>query len=329
VQLPEGQPAAPPAFERNLSPVLSLYRRHDKKPLIDREKIFQYYALPPGKPLPANTFSLIGLAAPDGSPLLLERRLGAGHSLLLTTSPQGDWSEWSQRATWPVLLFAMTNAYTRGWQRAHQFTQSPGPSDLGATITVPSVFRSGTAVVTLPDRRGQQRFAIDANTAAVSLPTHLLGLYRVQLQSTAGERQELLYAVNFDPAEYGLQKMDEKEVIAGFAPDRMVIVNGPSELQRSQSTRRTSREEIGAIVGVALLLLLVGESLFSNRFYRTPKGGVAPPPPLSRPIAATPPAPAAPPPAAQTVPVAQPVPAAKPVPVAKAAPPGGSPGQYK
>ncbi|MDD4889987.1 MAG: BatA domain-containing protein [Phycisphaerae bacterium] len=285
-----GAPPAPgmtcvyPAFDKNLSRVLDVYRANVGKPQLDRELVYQYYSLPADKPLPAGTVALVRLADPAGSPLLLERQLGSGHSLLLTTTPQGKWSQWSQRETAPAMFYSMLLAYPRGLQRAYHFTM-----DQQASVTAPNAFRGGSATVTLPDNRGTMKFEINGTTGAVTLPTRWLGYYRVELTAPppSGARQPILYAVNIDPDEFTLERANVKDLADAFPRNRLMVVSGADQLQAGRGKGPATPKEVGPLIGLALLLLLVGESFFSNRFYRQPVASSAPVPeqaPLAMPV---------------------------------------------
>jgi hypothetical protein len=251
-------PAYPP-FDKHLSQVLEVYRENVIDPKLDRAPVYQYY--PVGKTLPADTTPLIWLAGKTPDPLLLERRLGSGHSLLLTTTGLGDWSTWSQAEndTMLSLIYSMTLAYPRRQQRAYQFTL-----DQSGVVTAPAEFRTATASVDLPDARGSEKLDINATNGAIAVPTRFLGHYKLTLRSSGRNDETILYAVNFDPDEYALEKADTRELERAFPPNCFRVTgrdHGPD-------SGDASTEDYGPLVALALLLLLVGESFFSNRFYR-------------------------------------------------------------
>ena len=267
-------PAYPP-FDKHLSRVLEVYRENVLEPKLDRAPVYQYY--PVGKTLPPDTTPLIWLGGATADPLLLERRLGSGHSLLLTTTGLGDWSTWSQAENDTIvsLIYAMTLAYPRHQQRAYQFTlDQPG------VVTAPAEFRAAAATVDLPDNsgvcgqpngRGSEKLDINATTGAIAVPTRFLGHYRVTLRAPGHSDETILYAVNFDPEEYGLERADLHEVERAFPPNCFRVTGRE---HGNADGGESSTEDYGKLVGLALLLLLVGESFFSNRFYRP--AGVSP-----------------------------------------------------
>jgi hypothetical protein len=156
----------------------------------------------------------------------------------------------------------MATTYNPATRWAYQFTL-----DQAAALAVPPAFRGGSVIVTLPDGRGQETLTIDATTGSVTLPTRFLGHYHAELRTSAGTKQPLVYAVNFDPAEYALSKIDAKELTDSFPPGILTLLKDPADAAR-HGGGLAEREEMAALIGLALLLLLVGESFFSNRFYR-------------------------------------------------------------
>lgn len=268
-----GTPCVYPAFDRKISRVLDVYRANVGKPQIDRELVYQFYAMASDKPLPPGTVVLVQLADKAQSPLLLERQLGTGRSLMLTTTPQGAWSQWSQRETAVALFYSMLMAYQRGLQRAYEFHM-----DQPAAITVPVSLRGGSANITLPDNRGSMKLDVPAN-GVVPLPTRYLGHYRVELAAATGSaRQSVLYAVNFDPEEYALERIDPKDLTGAFPHNALVVARGETQLGAGRGKGPAAPKEIGPLIGLALLMLLIGESFFSNRFYRVPVPSSAPVP---------------------------------------------------
>ncbi|MCG3180522.1 MAG: hypothetical protein BIFFINMI_02884 [Phycisphaerae bacterium] len=270
IQSPEGVQPALPDFTHNA--VMRTYLQNDLKPMLDREKVYQYWAIQDADKKQPGVDTLLHLAGANPAPLLLERQFGAtgGHSLLLTTSPQPAWSEWIQMGsnTWTTLLYSMVMGYNRGTQQAYQFVMDAKTSE--TVLTAPPSFRVGDAVEIPPDGRKRGSLTVGATTGKAALHTQYTGVWEVDFQGANGATRPVIYAVNADPHEYDLVKIDADQIAAGFPRDRFILVQDPSDLERGQARARSSQEEIGALVGLALLLLLIGESFFSNRFYRRP-----------------------------------------------------------
>ena len=100
----------------------------------------------------------------------------------------------------------------------------------------------------------------------VTLPADRLGSW--VLRFTA-ERRERAFAfnVNVDPAESDLTPADPKEVRALFPEGRALVTSGLDDLTRRQRLVVHPLDVTSAVL-VGLLLLLIAESFFANRFYK-------------------------------------------------------------
>jgi len=194
----------------------------------------------------------------DGTPAILERRLGKGRFLLLTFSPAREWSLFgSQAAPMIALLHHMLTVLappseeiqtlTAGSETARWFPDLP---DANLRLIEPLTSQS----VTLPLQAGR-----------VMLPTDRPGLYRLETGSIPA-RSLLHFSVNVAEAESDLARIAPDQVQSHF-PSGLACVARPAELQAQMASR--AGPGLGLIVplGLLLLALLVAETLFSNRFY--------------------------------------------------------------
>jgi hypothetical protein len=130
------------------------------------------------------------ISASDGRPLLLERRMGRGRVLLLTSTLDNDWNDLPVQPVF-VSFIAQTASYLdgRGREQREQLVDATLPLGLGATSQV-------------VDPQGHALFSLAGTRQARSVKLSQLGFYEVY---TPG--QEALIAVNADPRESDLTPM--------------------------------------------------------------------------------------------------------------------------
>ena len=121
-----------------------------------------------------------------------------------------------------------------------------------------------------PEGRGARPLKIDQKAGSIQAPTDRVGFYTVELRA-GGRSESILYAVNFDPKEYELVRADpEKDIKPAFDADCFQVLTGSVERSGGDS----GPKDIWPEIGLALLLLLVGESFFANRFYKAPSSSL-------------------------------------------------------
>jgi hypothetical protein len=240
----------------------------------------------------------------NGKPALVERQIGAGSVIVMTTSISDSASDdpWNLLPTgpepWPFL--ALVNGVV-------QHLAGAGRTQLnylaGQTIVLPlsPEEQVSSYVLQLPDgsavrqslTTGQRNLSIAASEA--------LGNYRVR----AGGRQEKLdrgFCVNAAPEMSRLDRVPAADVVKTLGSERARVATNRDEIALRVGLGRVGRELFPILI-LAVALAMAAEQLLANRFYsgaageekarrgegETGRGGVedknaelpvSPPPPL-------------------------------------------------
>ncbi len=197
-------------------------------------------------------------------PGLLERTVGSGRCVLLTFSPQREWSEFAAQAA--PMMTLLHRIVEIGAPAASRFAHVTVGAGKAASIAPPA----GTSlqVLRVPAPPGDSPTPVKATTAGgrVNLPTDRPGHAVV---TAANRPQDALYvcAVNVPEEESDLRRLPADQIAGRFAPGVATAVRSVPQLRSAQ---RRQRMGIDAALPVGLLLLglLLAESAFANRFYK-------------------------------------------------------------
>jgi hypothetical protein len=197
---------------------------------------------------------LIRLA--DGTPLLLERAMGAGRVLLFTSSLDREWNDLPVQPAFVPLMAGMANHLLGG----AGFTSE---ADLGSTLAVRALGFTGGQIF---DPRGEAALGLGAGSDDVLLDQ--VGFYEV----VGGGTTELV-AVNFDPRESDLKPIDAATLDRwrglGVRPGEAVTPVAVSAADEGVP------RSLGPWLVTVLLLLVVMESLVGNWHLRIRRGVAA------------------------------------------------------
>jgi hypothetical protein len=227
--------------------------------------VFKYWELEPGADL-ADTVSTFA----NGKPALVERQVGGGRVVMLTTSIADRASDdpWSLLPTapdpWPFI--ALANGIAR-------YLAGAGQSQLnyaaGQTIVLPLApdERVSSYVLQLPDSSAvRQSLAAGQHDLSIA-SADALGNYRVR----AGGEQEKLdrgFSVNL-PVEIGrLERVETPELIKALGEERTRVARTRDEIELRVGVGRLGRELFPALI-LAVALVLAAEQLLANRFYES------------------------------------------------------------
>jgi hypothetical protein len=208
----------------------------------------------------------------SGGPGLLERPVGTGRSLLLTFSPQREWSEFAAQAA-PMILLLHTIIATGSPTTDRVAYATAGGAK---TVTIPSSVGAAVNVRTSAIKLEGEPRRVNAAAAEwhVAIPTGQCGHVTIEPVERPGGPL-FLCAVNVADEESDLRRLAAHEVVGRFAPSVATTAQTSSELGQMQRHKRVGVD--GTIpAGVAILVLLFAESAFANRFYkRSPSPRVA------------------------------------------------------
>jgi hypothetical protein len=219
----------------------------------------------------------------DGSPLILTRTVGAGRTLLMT-SPVSDapndsrpWNLLPYGETgWTFLILADGMArYLTGAQQQN-LNYFVGQT---AVLGLPDEPTQRTYILTKPDG-GDVSLSADQERRALRMSsTDQPGSYRIRsggafnasAQGADLFQQEFGFSVNPAPAQLDLRRTvpSRFDEIFGETPYR--LAGNREEIEREVARGRVGRE-LFSFLAILIVLLLAGELILSNMFFRR-KGG--------------------------------------------------------
>ena len=204
----------------------------------------------------------------DGRPALLERPLGAGRVLTLTT-PVSDRPD---EKPWNLLPFGEAWPFGMLSHQMMLYLVGSSEQDLNYTAGQTAVLqldadgRRRNFLLTTP---GELKFPLSADPqrrVLVITGTDEVGNYRVQ----AGGRDSGVdrgFSVNLAPQQTELERAGEEQLAEVFGPLEYRVARTREEIERDISTGRVGRELFSPIILLVVIVLAL-EHFVANRFYR-------------------------------------------------------------
>jgi hypothetical protein len=229
---------------------------------------------------------------PDGQPLVVERRVGAGRVVAFLTTLAPDWNNWSLEPSFIVMALQL-HAYLAQPQRPR------ADRLVGDALTVqldPTVYRPELTFVA-PTAEPQvnrelAKVASAADTQSSSLLTALLGesgegtaagetdfsgIYDVQMQTLEGQPRHRRYALNVDTRESTLAVLDSVDLRRALEPLSVHVYQADQPVAAAGDSPRNAWSEL--LLWVLLAMLLVEQWLAYRLSYHPyamqTTGGVA------------------------------------------------------
>jgi Aerotolerance regulator N-terminal/von Willebrand factor type A domain len=189
----------------------------------------------------------------DGTPLLLERALGAGRVLLFTSSLDREWNDLPVQPVFVPFMAGLANHLLGGAGFSSE-------ADLGSTLAVRALGLAGGQIF---DPRGEKALGLGAGSEDVLLDQ--IGFYEVQ----GGGTTELV-AVNFDPRESDLTPIDA----AILDRWRGLGVDAADQTQRALPAAGTQPvpNSLGPWLVILLVMLAIMETAVGNWHLRIRRG---------------------------------------------------------
>jgi hypothetical protein len=196
----------------------------------------------------------------DDEPGILLRTVGRGKALMWNFSPAPSFSNVARPATWMVMTArALTVLAGRGQLRTSYL--------LGETVTMrlPEDLAGVTAVALPGGDEDQRPLTVSPRSRTVTLTADRVGHWRVRFAGSNGSRVRG-FSVNPEAGESDLRALTSEDLAARLAGRDLQVVRSPEELTDEGSSARTV--DLVTAVLALLLVLMIGESFFANRFYR-------------------------------------------------------------
>lgn len=206
----------------------------------------------------------------DGTPAVIERPVGDGRALFWNFNPLPPWSN----------LAGLTQHALLGQGVVRHYLSSDRNDPLqeyGRTVTlrVPKRLGAVTATVRKPGDSNPQPLNVSEDGRMTVLATEL-GNWEVQL--TGEDQQETLgFSVNAPSPESDLSTIDPNSLASLAGADRLAVVSEAGQITRRQQMVAQDLDLMAPLL-IGLLLLMVGEAFFSNRFYKQPSEAPGPAP---------------------------------------------------
>lgn len=229
-----------------------------RNPLVDAVRIERFMAIDRGHdPAAAGVRRMLSLRT--GQPLAVERAVGAGRVAAVLTTAAPTWNNWARgNPSWVVVLLELENLL------AARRRQAPGIV-VGEPLAVrlePGVDEIDVDFVTPPDGDVVRQAATTAGGGGLEarLPaTTAAGVHAARWRRIDGTERERLFAVNVDPAEGRLERLDRERL------DR-VLAGVPVRYDRAASLAAgidggASTSLAGPLLVAAILLLLAEQAV--------------------------------------------------------------------
>jgi hypothetical protein len=204
----------------------------------------------------------------DDVPAIVRRSVGAGEVLFWNLSPTEQWSNLGRHPAQLVLLSARATEVLLG------DAQSGATYHWGRTIVLPfpSGMQSPAAALRRPGRSESEPLDVDLAGRTVRIPAEELGVHAVTF-SEAGRVVTCGFAVNVPSVESRLVPEDPQR-LEGFFPSGTLLTVRSAEAYQQLLAVSGGRQDLTPLLLPAVVLLLIGESWFANRFYKQPVGTV-------------------------------------------------------
>jgi hypothetical protein len=228
--------------------------------------VFRYWQLD-------RTFRDAGVVLPysDGDPAMIERPVGRGRVLTMTTpiSDRPNQDPWNLlpvggagAEAWPFLILVnQMTAYLVG-SSDQQLNYLAGQT---AVLQLDAAAQRRSYMLFPPDAPGVP-YPADLNRRELTVTsTDRVGNYRLQAGGAGGV--DLGFSVNYAPEQTRLDRLSDPELTAVFGPVKYHLARTREQIDRDISTGRVGRELFPPLILIVALVLGL-EMLVANRFYR-------------------------------------------------------------
>lgn len=206
-----------------------------------------------------------GTEGDSGVAALVERRIGQGRVMLMTTGVDGiAWNDLPSLDNWLYVVFVDQLTQYMAWQASGTFNHIIGdevslPLDRDRKLT--------KAILRMPDFK-QRAIDIPAESRILNLrDLTAVGSYSVDSADQA-VNYRMGFSLNPSAAESDLHRLDSKDLDATLGEERYSINRDVGSLERNVSTGRLGQEMYGMVVAI-LVVAFALEQFTATWFYRT------------------------------------------------------------
>lgn len=247
-----GDPDAPVKITRiatmkTLHPIFRVFELPGGTSIRDTE-IFSYMLLEPSPPERSQTI----MSYKDNAPALLERRVGRGSVIMLTTSLDDEWTDFPFRTSFLPMMRRISQHLAK---RVNSFDKKVIHVGDEVELEIGSLVRERLIIKT----PSQARIVLEPIDGKISFGAHEVGVYEFWADEDNDENRlnALSFAANFDPEESNLDPVDEKILSQWIAAEK-----GEKKIGMKISERRVNLWPWLLFVVTMMLLL---ETIVSTR----------------------------------------------------------------
>jgi hypothetical protein len=205
----------------------------------------------------------------DGSPALVERQYGEGRVMEWASTLDTYWTDLPLQALWVPLTHELARhagryADARPWYDAGALLDLTRHAELTSHLGAGAAGGTPPVIAVETPSGDVQRLETAASRPVVALSEQ--GFYELR-QAGAAKGTGRFVAVNVDPAEADLSRLDPRELVAAVTAGRGATVDAASFAGESKDERER-RQTIWWYLLAGALVLLVGETVLSNRLSR-------------------------------------------------------------
>jgi len=207
----------------------------------------------------------------DGAPAILERRVGAGRVVVMTSTLDNYWSDLPVQPVFLPMVHQLTR-YSAGWVEPSpwftvgQVVNVAGPAAI-VTSTAPESAEAGAAATAAPV---PDLVAIAPGGDRIKVPTGLLSLEEsgfYEVRTPGSPEVGRVVAVNVDLNESDLVSMDAQELVAAVRP-RGDAAGRAADASRVSPVDRERRQAVWWYLLIVAFVFLAVETVWANRISR-------------------------------------------------------------
>jgi hypothetical protein len=227
-------------------------------------RFYQYRAL-----APSPTDRVLARFA-DGAPAMVERTVGAGHVIALTSTVDDTWNDFPKRPLFLPLVHETVRYLAQYAEPEAWYTVG---RSLDISVPIAAIVREGAAVDAQAGPRRASGVVMAPSGAQTTIgegaaPSVLLaeqGFYSVRLQGT-GDRRPFHVAVNLDPAESDLSPLQPEEFVKAATGRPAARAAGQSLEAPEETPADVERKQsYWWFLLLAAAALLLAEGTLANR----------------------------------------------------------------
>ena len=257
-------------------PILARFRKWKNQPNVDffeeggKPRVNKFWKV---TPVEGKADVLTHYSDRDASPALLERVVGRGRVLMLTTALDPDAKEWNQYFGLSSFGFSLTNLITEYLvgdteePTLNYVTGQAVPVPLPAKPFLPTYTLTGPGVLgsdaTLTCQREQRELRVVNATRPGNFSV-------LAVDEGRDVRRLAAFSMNPRPDEYQLDRVPADQIEALLGEGSVLPIGRTTTLRDRLQQRWPQPLELAPWLLIALLLFLAVESLLANRFYRRP-----------------------------------------------------------